>query len=563
MSSLCALLACLLLWQQPPADEAAPRALAAPAAQPVVQNGAQPVADVARPADGQGISLELRDADVREALRMVAKQSDIDIVLSNAVQGSVTLELEDASLAETLDAIMAVTGLLYDDQGAIITVSTLDELVTQKQLSEQFFAEPGPPPGSAPALGVELFRLEYVDAERVQSVIQPLLSEWGKVSLLKTADHVMQDNSMRNMQPGLGGAMGSMQGQGGEADVQIGGRLNSSSQGQPARSHTLVVTDTAERLERIAAVVEEVDVKPLQVQIEARFVEVILGKDDKLGIDWNVAIRAAGAATATTFPFGFTSLGESNPGAGLTSSDVLPPAPLDITTPGEPGLFTFGTLDYTTFTALLEMIDDDNRVQVVSNPRVLVQDRTTATILVGERFPILSTTITDQGTVTEELDRYEPIGVQLEVTPSVLNDDEVTLFVRPSTSTLGGFVEGSTGIQVVRINTRQVDTSVTALDGQTVVLGGLISSRQADITRRVPYLSRIPLLGNLFTYEATEIERVDLVVFLTVTIDRDGGLSADERELFEKTSFTLPDPDDEDAEPWWTELDFSPSAPRY
>ena len=498
------------------------------------------------------ISLELRDADVREALRMVAKQSDVDIVLSSAVEGAITLKLVDATVAETLDAIMRVSGMRYTELGRIITVSTVAELLAQREQAEILNGPAASGAGLPQLTEVRLFKLQYVDAERVQATIQPLLSDLGTISLLKTTDHMTQNSGS------------TYQGAGQLADIQIGGRLNSSTVGQPARSHTLVVVDVPERLGRIAELVKEIDQKPVQVLIEARFVEVALGKDDRLGIDWNVAIKASGPASPHIFPFNNTNLGGSNPNvSGGSQGGLFPDAPLSVSTPGIPGLFTFGTLDLTMFTGLLEMINDDSRVQIVSNPRIMVQDRTTATILVGERYPILSTTVSDQGTVTEELDRYEPIGVQLEVTPSVLNDNEIELFARPSTSSLGPLVKGSTGIEVARINTRQVDTSVTVLDGQTIVLGGLISTRNSKVVSKIPYLSAIPWLGDLlFSYESVATEKVDLVIFLTVTIVREQGLTSSQQALFESTTFDVPD-EDADDEPWWSPLDFVPSAPQF
>jgi len=232
-----------------------------------------------------------------------------------------------------------------------------------------------------------------------------------------------------------------------------------------------------------------------------------------------------------------------------------------VSTPSTSGLFTFGTLDFSDFSAVLQMIQTNSNVQVVSNPRVVVGDRHTATILVGERFPILSANVSEFGSVTEQLDHYEPIGVQLEVTPSVLNEEEIELFVRPSTSSLGPLVVGSTGLSVARINSRQIDTMVTVKDNQTLVLGGLITSRDVEDVSRVPYLSRIPLLGRLFTHKSSSTERVDLVVFLTVSIVREHGLTAKQRKMFENTNYWADDLR-EGARPA-SPLEFSPSGPQY
>ena len=89
------------------------------------------------------------------------------------------------------------------------------------------------------------------------------------------------------------------------------------------------------------------------------------------------------------------------------------------------------------------------------------------------------------------------------------------------------------------MNSRQIDTSVTVKDLQTVVLGGLITTREVIETSRVPLLGSIPLLGNFFSYESSETERVELVVFLTVAIQHENGLTDDQREMFDETSFGM------------------------
>jgi type IV pilus assembly protein PilQ len=489
------------------------------------------------------IQLQLVDTDIRDALRMVAKQGGINLILSDGVQGDISLELKDVSIQETLEAIISVGGYQFTSSGNIITVTTLTELLERDKLRLEYAAEP------IVEHDVLVLELRYVNAERMITVIEKLLGEGGSVSVLKTSDQIEQDYKYRNgsnsgrnsgaRSNSNSNSNSNQNSQGGSSssNLQIGTQLSSSSQGQPAKSHTLVAVDTPERLMRIKKVVERLDIKPPQVLIEARFVEVSLDHTDKLGIDWNMVAKAAGSAAPNTFPFGGSSLGSFDPKVeGGGGNGVFPSAPNSVSTPTEAGLFSFGTLDFTSFSAVLELMRTDSRVQVVSNPRIVVSDRHTATILVGERYPILSANVSDFGSVTEQLDRYEPIGVQLEVTPAVLGDDEVELLVRPSTSSLGALVSGSTGLTVARINSRQIDTSVTVLDNQTVVLGGLFTTRDVDVTSRVPFLSAVPLLGKLFEHQAKTTERVDLVIFLTVTIIQDRGLTAAQKLMFDQAS---------------------------
>lgn len=495
--------------------------------------------------DSTRLSLELADTDIRDALRMVAKQGGLNIVMSSQVTGTVSLELTQATVREALEAIVSVGGFRQEMKGNIITVASSEEFAARTQQRSEAGASTAEKVPAGPR--VLVLQLRYIDAERVKPVVEPLLGEGGTVTVLKTPDVVAQEHRVVQSLPSE------------NRSLQIGSRLSTNSQGQPARSHTLVVVDAQERLDRIQELVRGLDVKPVQILIEARFVEVSLDKGQKLGIDWNVIASANGAAAPHTFPFGDSSLGSYGPNvSGGSPGGIFPEAPNSVSTPGAPGLFTFGTLDFTRFAAVLEMIQTDSQLQVVSNPRIVVGDRQTATILVGERYPILSATISEFGTVTEALDHYEPVGVQLEVTPSVLNEDEVELFVRPSTSSLGPEVTGSSGLTVARINTRQIDTAVTARNSQTVVLGGLITTRTGDVVDKVPFLGSIPLLGKLFTHESTRNERIDLVVFLTVTILKDGALSEADRRMLSRSLA-----DGSHAVETRSELEYVPSTPKY
>ncbi|NQU48894.1 MAG: hypothetical protein HQ519_09625 [Planctomycetes bacterium] len=474
------------------------------------------------------IKLQLVDTDIRDALRMVSQQGGMNMIVSNEVKGNITLDLTDATLMETLTAIVGMGGYQYSIDGNMITVTSLQEILDRDKLRDEMNPKP------VVEQEVLVIELRYVDAERMLSVIEKLLSKTGTATLLKTADHIAKDYANQSSQQSQSSNIQQ------EDGLRIGGQLTSSTQGTPAKSHTLVAVDTPDRLDSIRRVVTQIDVKPVQVIIEARFVEVSLDNTHKLGIDWNLVASANGGIAPHTFPFGSTSFGSYGPGAeGVDPGSLFPSAPNSVTSGGEDGLFTFGALDFSSLTAVLDLMESDQRVQIVSNPRVVVGDRHTATILVGERYPILSANVSEYGSVTEQLERYEPIGVQLEVTPSVLGDDEVELLVRPSTSSLGASVTGSTGLTVARINSRQIDTSVTVRDRQTVVLGGLFTTREQENNSKVPFLSRIPIFGNLFEHEGKTVERVDLVVFLTVTIVQEHGLTNEQRAMFEESGGTL------------------------
>ena len=307
-------------------------------------------------------------------------------------------------------------------------------------------------------------------------------------------------------------------------------------QTQAINARTLVVTDLEEVVDRIAELIADLDKLPPQVLIEARIVEMSTDLQRRLGIDWNVSALASGPLIDHQWPL--------NNRAGFASGAQIM---RDVS--GNPKVsagmalvffyinqFTamaLGTIDLTQFTALLQANQTDNSIRLLANPRLLVYNNHSASILVGERYPILQATITDFGTVTEAFSECIPVGVQLEVTPTITLDGRVSMLVHPATSVLGDDVVGTTGLHVARIRTRELDTRVIMHDGQTVVLGGLISDRKTHQASKVPGLGDLPGLSTLFRQESPRSERVDLLVFLTAHVETATEIDQRDQRVFD------------------------------
>jgi len=183
--------------------------------------------------------------------------------------------------------------------------------------------------------------------------------------------------------------------------------------------------------------------------------------------------------------------------------------------------------------ALLQANQTDNAIRLLANPRMLVYNNHSASILVGERYPILQASISNFGTVTEAFSTDIPVGVQLEVTPTIMADGTVSMLVHPATSALGDDVVGTTGLRIARIRTRELDTRVIMRDGQTIVLGGLISDRKTHQANKVPGLGDVPILDIFFRQENPESERVDLLIFLTAHIECAVAISERDQGVFD------------------------------
>jgi len=467
----------------------------------------------------------LTKAEIGDALRLLAKQGRLNLVIGPEVQAVVSVALKDVPVRQALRALAEGNGFRVIETDGILTVTRPP---TQRP------EEPPPP------LVTRVLQPRSVSAPMLRDALQPVLSKWGKFT-------VLSQDSLPGYGLGASGiSMGGM-GTGGVGGGRIMGPQRASAtrsdlivnaigaapaaspapngNGPPvANSQVLLVTDTAERVEIVSALVEELDVPPRQVLIEARLVEMSVDLQKRLGIDWNIEAFANGPILNHESPL-FWRAGFANGAAGPL---------INGSRSATGGGLSLGAVDFSRFTALLQATQDDSAVRLLANPRMLVFNNHSAGILVGEQYPLLTSTITDQGTATESLGGYIPVGVQLSVTPTIMSDGRVSLLVHPSTSALGDDVVGTTGLRIARIQTREIDTRVVIRDGETIVLGGLISDRKSNVVRKVPGAGDVPILEIFTRQERPRHERVDLLVFLTVYVEGATRMSEDDREALER-----------------------------
>ncbi|GJQ26880.1 MAG: hypothetical protein HBSAPP02_19120 [Phycisphaerae bacterium] len=473
----------------------------------------------ARGASGT-ITLNIDKGEIGDALRLVAEQGGLNLVVGPEVKGEVSVYLANAKLETALRAIAVNNGFAYSVEEGVITVSKPPERLPESALP--------PPP-----LVTRVFTLRSMDAERVRDALEYALTKYGKMKVLnensnpgygsQRLTNLAGDFQQQQNQGGAGGtAQGGAFGGAGNGGVQTSlsgapgqGMMGA---GYPRNAAKLVVTDVAENVDRIAELVADLDRLPPQVLIEARIVEMSVVLQRQLGIDWDVNVLANGPILNHELPLdwraGFASGSQVRRNASGTAQSTA-------------GL-ALGSVDFSRLTALLRIHQSDNAVRLLANPRLLVYNNHSASILVGERYPILQANITDFGTVTEAFDTYIPVGVQLEVTPTIMMDGSISILVHPATSSLGDDVVGTTGLRVARILTREIDTRVIMQDGDTIVLGGLISDRKTRNVQKIPGLGDLPVLDVFFRQENPGTDRVDLLVFLTARVQ--GATEINERD---------------------------------
>ena len=173
------------------------------------------------------------------------------------------------------------------------------------------------------------------------------------------------------------------------------------------------------------------------------------------------------------------------------------------------------------FNLLIRALKVQGRIDVLSRPQVTALDNQQARVFVGQNFPIvLGSTVTATGLVSNNI-TYEPVGVQLVITPRITPDGRVIMRVTPEvSSTAPTNVSLGNGVTATAINQQIVDTTVVSMDGETVALGGLITKRDAKAENKVPWLGDLPYIGAAFRYRTQTKAKTELLVIMTPHIVR-------------------------------------------
>ncbi|HKQ49349.1 MAG TPA: hypothetical protein VJZ71_14860 [Phycisphaerae bacterium] len=462
------------------------------------------------------ITMQTAKSEISDVLRLVAEQGGLNLVVGPEVKGQVSVYLEKVPVQVALKSIALNNGFDYTVEEDVITVSRPPEATGE---------------AIVPPLETRVFELRSQDAERVKDALEFALSRFGKMKVLN--ENSSGNYGVQRLSNLSGDFTDSGSNNGATTPGQAGAGANGGSttgpmrgqpgMEQPRNSRKLVVTDLAENIDSISELIADLDKLPPQVLIEARIVEMSTDLQRQLGIDWNINVLANGPILNHEWPL--------NNRAGFASGDQIRRTHLG--NPIQSAGIAMGAIDFSQFTALLQANQSDNAIRLLANPRMLVYNNHSASILVGERYPILQASISNFGTVTEAFSTYIPVGVQLEVTPTIMADGTVSMLIHPATSTLGDDVVGTTGLRIARIRTRELDTRVILRDGQTIVLGGLISDRKAHQANKVPGLGDVPILDIFFRQENPGSERVDLLIFLTAHIECASEISERDQRVFE------------------------------
>lgn len=455
---------------------------------------------------GQQVSLDFKDADVHNVLRLLAEVSKLNIVATDDVKGKVTLKLFDVPWDQALDLVLQAMNLESVQEGNVLRISTVTRLKEERE--ERFKAQEAAK--AVEPLRVDYIRVNYGKAEKLAELIS---------------------GSQQASQQGRGGG-----GRGRSGEIEEGVLSSRGSVMTDSFTNTLIVRDIQRGVENARELVRRLDVQTPQVLIESNIVEATTDFAREIGVQWGYRANVgpeSGNPTGLNFP-GSVGIGGSGLGAGSGNVPFL----VDFPAGGNFGPGAGGALDLLlgsvdgsqALSARLSALEEQGKGKVISRPRVVTLNNVPATIksltIIRVKLPSTGTVINTgaggaaggQSVATEKIET----GIILTVTPLVSSDGFVLLDLQAKSS------QADFSRQVDSIPTeisREANSRILIRDGQTVVLGGIYRDTMNQQQAGLPYLRSVPVLGWLFRNMSKTDRREDLLVFLTPRIlggPRDG-----------------------------------------
>ncbi len=464
---------------------------------------------------GDRLSLNFQDIEVRSVLQLIADFTSLNLVASDTVTGSITLRLDKVPWDQALEIVLKAKGLDKRQEGNVLMVAPAAEIAEQERLQ----VEANKQLQELAPLETAFVRIKYADA--------------AEIFELFTADDSQSGQSGGATE---GNATTSILSERGSAIVD-------------ERTNTIILTDTEEKINEFKRLISEIDVPIKQVLIEARIVIANTDFKKELGVTWGLAGLDKLSGGQFSSASGDRSLGFSGrrsgltPGAGVVETftyqadevevddgpDGLPFTADDITTVTQNYDFGLGdslavdlgvsnptgsfSLGYLTDNFLIDLelsaLESDGYGEIVSQPKVLTGDKQQAVIKSGTEIAYQKAT--SSGATSIE---FKEAVLQLEVTPQITPDNRIIMDLLVSQDSVGAFTP--TGEPSIDIT--QIETQALVGDGQTLVLGGIFQTEEVKGTEKVPMLGDIPFLGKLFRNDLRNIEKREILIFITPKI---------------------------------------------
>ncbi len=413
---------------------------------------------------GEKLSLNFQDIEVRSVLQLLADFTDLNIVVSDSVQGKLTLRLKNTPWDQALDIILQTKALGKRQAGNVIMIAPAEEIATRERIELEGMKQKT----ELAPLRTEFFQANYAKAAELAELLQ---SSTGTGGLLSERGSVTVD----------------------------------------ARTNTLLINDTADQLADIRALVHRLDVPIRQVLIESR---IVIASDDfnkDIGVRWGIN------RDTTNDNEGYILSGNADGVTNLGNNDSLGEERFNVNLPGSNAAGSIGiALAKLPFGTLLELelsaMQSEGTGEVISSPRVITANQHEAYIEQGVEIPYLEASSSGATSVS-----FRKAVLGLTVTPQITPDDRIVMDLKVNKDTVGE-IFGAGRLQVPSIDTREVNTQVLVDNGETVVLGGVYEQTVIDKVDMVPFFGNLPVIGRLFQHTTKQDDKSELLVFVTPKI---------------------------------------------
>lgn len=421
--------------------------------------------------NGEKLSLNFQDIDVRSVLQLIADFTDLNLVASDTVSGNITLRLQNVPWDQALDLVLKTKGLDKRKVGNVLMVAPADEIAARER--------------------------QELEAKKQVAELAPLRKDVIQLNYAKASDiaKIYEDNDSK-------------------------GTLKDDMRGSVIfddRTNTLIVTLTQERIDELRRIVTQLDIPVRQVMIEARIVEANVDFDKSLGVRWGGNFWS-GDKWNSWGKDGKLGVEENDDGGtvgrfpGLRTSPVNSPF-VDLGAAAATSGFGIGFVtDNVILDLQLSAMEKTGSGEVVSQPKVVTADKETAKILKGSEVPYQEASSSGATSTS-----FKQAALSLEVTPQITPDNRVIIEVKV-TKDAPDFSQAAATGGVPSINKNEVNAKVLVADGETIVIGGVFSNTQSKSVDKVPFLGDLPYLGRLFRRDLVQDKKSELLIFLTPRI---------------------------------------------
>ena len=432
---------------------------------------------------GNKVSLDFQDVDVRTVLQILAKESGMNIVASDSVTGKMTLTLKDVPWDQALDLVMQARNLDMRKTGNVINVAPRDELLAKDKAiltQQREIDELGP-------LYSRTFQLKYKNVEEFRKI-------------LKLDDSSSGSNGSKTILSSRGSALID-----------------------PA-TNTLVITDNTFILQKFEKLIAELDVPARQVMVEARIVEAEDGFSRQLGVKFGYAGSNGknswgsnwtnAVANRNNYVNGQRTLANWARDPSKNEIPALPAWTVDpnVNLPTAAATSSIALVHALSSGALgleLSAQQAQNKLKIVSTPRVLTQDRKEAIIESGTEIPYQEASSSGATSTS-----FKKAVLGMTVTPNITPDGQIIMDIKINKDSVNSDCRATEPC----INTQRLNTNVMVEDGGTLILGGIYREENSEGVSKVPLLGDIPVVGNLFKSKTRSDKKTELLIFITPRI---------------------------------------------